>query len=252
MRFASILAVAAGLFGTSQAHMAMESPAPINYKTNPYASNIDYSYTTPLGTYPCKGQLANLNSKAGTPVATWTAGSQQTIKIAGSAVHNGGSCQFSLSYDNGATFRVIKSIIGKCPLTPSYSVTIPSDAPNAQSVIFAWSWFNRTGNREMYMNCAVVTITGGSGVAPPPTTGGNTGSIGAGGNGASCGAGCTCSCPAGATPANSPSGGGSSSGVGFSSRPLIYIANVPQANGVVTIEGTDVNFPNPGPDVDRN
>ena len=74
----------------------------------------------------------------------------------------GGSCQISLSYDNGANFRVIHSIIGGCPLTPSYSFTVPKDAPNGNKVLLAWTWFNEVGNREMYMNCAVVDIVGGS------------------------------------------------------------------------------------------
>lgn len=45
--------------------------------------------------------------------------------------------------------------------------SIPSEAPNGDA-IFAWSWFNKLGNREMYQNCAVVTITnGGSGLSAP-------------------------------------------------------------------------------------
>lgn len=34
------------------------------------------------------------------------------MSLQGTAIHNGGSCQISLSYDNGKTFRVIKSFIG--------------------------------------------------------------------------------------------------------------------------------------------
>ena len=52
----------------------------------------------------------------------------------------------SLSYDGGRTFRVIKSMIGGCPITRSY---------------IAWTWFNLIGDREMYMNCAAVSIQGG-------------------------------------------------------------------------------------------
>ncbi|KAK4200087.1 hypothetical protein QBC40DRAFT_226570 [Triangularia verruculosa] len=29
--------------------------------------------------------------------------------------------------------------------------------------VFAWTWFNKIGNREMYMNCAPINITGGTG-----------------------------------------------------------------------------------------
>ena len=81
----------------------------------------------------------------------------------GEAPHNGGSCQLSLSYDDGASFKVIKSMIGNCPIQTEYSFTIPSTAPAAKNVLFAWTWFNYSGNREMYMNCARVDITGTSG-----------------------------------------------------------------------------------------
>jgi len=291
MRLTAILAVAAGLFGTSNAHMAMDSPAPINHKANQFSNNIDYSYTTPQNAspFPCKGQLSNLAGKAGTPVATWATGSSQTIRISGGAPHNGGSCQFSLSYDQGKTFRVIKSIIGKCPLSPSYSVTIPRDAPSGQSVLFAWTWFNRTGNREMYMNCAVVTISGGAGRASLKQQGGSCGkrytvvsgdfcwkiatdngltldgllaaNPGLNCNNLSVGS-SVClaggSAPANNPPANNPpannpppvSGGGG--GASWNSRPLIFVANIAAAGGVTTPEGTDFNFPQPGPDVERN
>jgi len=66
------------------------------------------------------------------------------------APHGGGSCQFSLSYDNGVTFKVIHSIEGGCPLDAvmnKYSVKIPESAPAAERALFAWTWFNRIGNR---------------------------------------------------------------------------------------------------------
>ncbi|TKA36249.1 hypothetical protein B0A49_13667, partial [Cryomyces minteri] len=93
---------------------------------------------------------------------TWNAGSTYNMTLAGSANHLGGSCQLSLSYDNGATFRVIKSMIGGCPLTSTYDFTIPSFAPSG-TALFAWTWQNFEGNREFYMNCAEVAI-----VASPP------------------------------------------------------------------------------------
>ncbi|KAL1964506.1 hypothetical protein VTN77DRAFT_6932 [Rasamsonia byssochlamydoides] len=86
------------------------------------------------------------------------------MTLAGSATHGGGSCQLSLSYDNGATFHVIQSMEGGCPLTTTYNFTVPRDAANGHA-LFAWTWFNLIGNREMYMNCADVVISGGSGTA---------------------------------------------------------------------------------------
>lgn len=76
--------------------------------------------------------------------------------------------QASISYDNGATFKVIKSFIGNAPRNTggngvdpnqTYDFTIPADAAPGDA-IFSWSWFNEVGNREMYQNCAVITITG--------------------------------------------------------------------------------------------
>ncbi|KAK4907334.1 hypothetical protein LTR66_017650, partial [Elasticomyces elasticus] len=82
------------------------------------------------------------------------------MTLGGSVTHGGGSCQLSLSYDNGKSFHVITSIIGGCPLKDTWNFTIPANSPSADSALFAWSWFNLEGNREMYMNCARVQITG--------------------------------------------------------------------------------------------
>ena len=79
------------------------------------------------------------------------------MTLAGSAMHGGGSCQLSLSYDNGATFQVIQSMIGGCPLTTKYDFTIPSDAPIGTALL-AWTWQDQIGNREFYMNCAEVNV----------------------------------------------------------------------------------------------
>lgn len=80
---------------------------------------------------------------------------------------DGGSCQISLSYDKGKTFKVIHSYIG-CPKpnTP-LSFQIPADAPKGPA-IFSWSWINRIGNREFYHKCAAITITGGGGKSSIP------------------------------------------------------------------------------------
>ncbi|KKA27470.1 hypothetical protein TD95_001983 [Thielaviopsis punctulata] len=153
---------------TVSAHMAMTYPPPLRSKENPFSgSDIDYSITSPLSAsgsdFPCKGTLNLLGTKAASSVATWSAGSTHNMTIAGGANHGGGSCQASLSYDNGKTFTVIHSYIGNCPTagTSSYDFTVPSDA-KAGEALFAWTWFNKIGNREMYMNCAVVTIDGAS------------------------------------------------------------------------------------------
>jgi hypothetical protein len=160
----SVLVTGTLLAFASQAlgHMEMSWPYPLHSKYNPANSYtiIDYSMTSPLlkdgSNFPCKGYQ---NDRPFVPVATYSAGSTYNMTIAGSAVHGGGSCQLSLSYDNGATFRVIKSMIGGCPLTSTYDFTIPSYAPDGNA-LFAWTWQNEQGNREYYMNCATVSIEG--------------------------------------------------------------------------------------------
>lgn len=146
-------------------HMQMKTPYPLHSQFNPSPPGpVDYDMRAPLApdgsNYPCKGYNKDLN---GVPsVVTYTAGQSYKITMEGSASHLGGSCQISLSYDSGATWKVIHSMIGGCPLKESYDFTVPKDAPNGKGVLLAWTWFNKVGNREMYMNCAVVDIVGGS------------------------------------------------------------------------------------------
>ncbi|KAG0643816.1 hypothetical protein HOY80DRAFT_943804 [Tuber brumale] len=152
-------------------HMQMISPFALNQQQNPNAKSgaIDYNYAAPLdksgSDYPCKGHLSALGGAAGASVATWQAGSTQSFTVKGGASHMGGSCQASLSEDNGKTFRVMKSYIGGCPVPDkAFTFTLPREAKSGPAV-FAWTWFNNQGNREMYMNCASVTIAnGGSGM----------------------------------------------------------------------------------------
>ncbi|GAA6044256.1 hypothetical protein JCM8097_002096 [Rhodosporidiobolus ruineniae] len=154
--------------GLVNAHMELHYPPPINSKYDPQTleSNKDYSMTSPLAAdgsnYPCKGYNTASAYSSLSPVATLTAGSNLEIELAGTATHGGGSCQFSVSYDQGKTFAVIHSVIGGCPLSSNYSVPIPSDLPSAKSATFAWTWQNKVGNREEYMNCAIVDIAGSS------------------------------------------------------------------------------------------
>lgn len=63
------------------------------------------------------------------------------------AAHNGGSCQVSISYDFGKTFKTLKSFIGNCPrgavenqLTTNnqtFEFWVPQETPGG-SVLFAW------------------------------------------------------------------------------------------------------------------
>ncbi|KAK3328163.1 hypothetical protein B0T19DRAFT_400950 [Cercophora scortea] len=154
------------------AHMLLSSPPALRYKDNPYAgSNTDYSLTSPLhpdgSDFPCKGSLTLLGTPQAQSVASWTAGQSYSMTISGGAPHGGGSCQASISIDSGKTFRVIHSYIGGCPLAEgeesSFGFKVPGDVPAMKGAVFAWTWFNKLGNREMYMNCAVVDIVGSGG-----------------------------------------------------------------------------------------
>ncbi len=209
----ALFATTATFMGTlSSAHMQMSWPPPFRSKYNPYTTDIDYNMNSPLDAngdnYPCKGYQSLLGTPQGASVVTWKAGQTYNMTIVGGATHGGGSCQASLSYDHGASWTVIHSYIGSCPLMSNWSFTLPNDTP-AGDALFAWSWFNKIGNREMYMNCAHVTIGAGSG--------GSTSRRGAG----------------------DP----------FGSRPAIFVANV--NDGCGTAENCDLEFPDPGPDVDN-
>jgi hypothetical protein len=146
-------------------HVQMTWPAPLRSKYNPSTPNnlIDYSIASPLSAsgsnFPCKGYQ---NDPDQLPAAHYTAGSTYNVTLAGEATHGGGSCQLSLSYDKGQTFRVIKSMIGGCPKTLTYDFTVPSYAPSGEA-LFAWTWQNKIGNREFYMDCAVVQIDSAEG-----------------------------------------------------------------------------------------
>lgn len=150
----------------AQAHMELEIPPPWDSPDAANAADRNYNIKSPLQSdgsdFPCQG----LNNASDTPKSTTTYQAGQTYKttIEGYAAHNGGSCQLSLSYDEGKTWKVIKSIIGGCPTqgSASYDFTIPTTAPSG-TALFAWTWINHTGNREFYMNCAVVDIEGQSG-----------------------------------------------------------------------------------------
>ncbi|KAL7276819.1 hypothetical protein RUND412_000160 [Rhizina undulata] len=120
--------------------------------------------------FPCQG-VAPEGS-----VANYEPGGTQTLQLQGSAVHSGGSGQMSITYDgtpsSSTKFRVMTSWEGGHPmrvdgnLTPDAShmldpiqFKVPAGLPAGKAIV-AWTWFNKSGNREMYMKCATVTIGG--------------------------------------------------------------------------------------------
>ncbi|TVY23306.1 hypothetical protein LHYA1_G007209 [Lachnellula hyalina] len=213
MQYTTILAALALGSTTAMAHMEMSFPPPLKSKFNSHAKNADYSMTAPLSgvaQFPCKGYQTAMSDTTGegASVVTWAPGAKANFTVVGGATHSGGSCQAALSYDVGKTFTVIHSYIGNCPTSSgqNFDFTIPSDAKTG-SALFAWTWYNKVGNREIYMNCASVTI----GAASAKRT-------------------------------------ISERDTAFSSRPGLFVANV-DPNGCHSVEGTDLAFPDPGPDL---
>ncbi|POS75488.1 hypothetical protein DHEL01_v206116 [Diaporthe helianthi] len=176
MYFSKSFAVAAAcsLASIAEAHVWMATPV---RATSPAATN------GPLegdgSNYPC--QLKSGETLAGESTSM-ELGSQQPLNFIGQSVHGGGSCQISITYDANPTkdsvWKTVTSIEGGCPaqnaegnlgddtsataLVPyDYNFTLPDNIPSGKAVL-AWTWFNKIGNREMYMNCALVELTGSS------------------------------------------------------------------------------------------
>ncbi|KAJ9053782.1 hypothetical protein DSO57_1020890 [Entomophthora muscae] len=156
----------ASLITNGQAHILMKNPPSDKYKgrNDIPESQKDYSLTTPMS----PDRIGNICGSVEKIVSSgsYAAGSTVNVELEGSAVHDGGHCQFGFSYDR-STFAVTHKVFGNCVSgSKSYSVPIPSSAPSGP-VTFFWSWFNRSGNREMYTNCGQITITGGTGSSIP-------------------------------------------------------------------------------------
>lgn len=161
-------------------HARIRQPTPLGYDTTPQLTGN--AYNAPLAydgsDFPCKGLIGKVDM---TPTAKWQAGGKGMFEIQPNddpnggegqmAAHSGGSCQMSLSYDEGSTFKVVHSYIGGCPRdvpmnsniggkNQTFTFDIPENA-KAGRAIAAWTWIAKTGNRgEYYMNCASVEIEG--------------------------------------------------------------------------------------------
>ena len=166
MTKSTIFAAALAMASTASAHMTMAKPVPFGSPNN---SPLDPSGSD----FPCKAGPGG--SYAVSSMNEWTVGSDVTLTFApGTATHGGGSCQVSVTKDKEPTaqsvWKVIHSIEGGCPTSDSgnggavasFPITVPSELPEGQ-LTMAWTWFNKVGNREMYMNCAPIKVSGGSG-----------------------------------------------------------------------------------------
>ncbi|KAG6017474.1 hypothetical protein E4U43_001074 [Claviceps pusilla] len=156
--------------------MVLRNPAPFNKERLAYAP-LD---GTSGSDFPCKFNDA-YGPSPGDASNVYAQGSTQKLEFTGQATHGGGSCQVSLTTDlkptKSSSWKVIKSIQGGCVAknTPgnmgndpnakdpfTYDFTIPKDLASGNYTL-AWTWFNRVGNREMYMNCAPISVTGSGG-----------------------------------------------------------------------------------------
>ncbi|KFY30335.1 hypothetical protein V493_01983 [Pseudogymnoascus sp. VKM F-4281 (FW-2241)] len=173
MHFTSSIVATLGMASYASAHIKMTSPKPFG------ASSLTNSPLLADGSdFPCKQSGGTYDAEGASN--SMALGSTQPLNFVGSAVHGGGSCQISVTYDEKPTknsvWKVIHSIEGGCPArgvegnldggpdTPvpdDYSFSIPDSLPTDKAVL-AWTWFNKVGNREMYMNCAPIDITGGN------------------------------------------------------------------------------------------
>jgi hypothetical protein len=158
--------------------MKLSNPPPFGAENNPHRTDpadtrLTYNYNCcgRKTEFPCGGYLKLLGTPQGRAVASWDAGSKQTFNLTGTGNHYGGSCQVGFSVDKGKTFQVVKSYEGNCPhrtggmqeAGQNFDFTVPADMP-AGDAVFAWTWVNREA--EFYMNCAAVSIKGGSAAAP--------------------------------------------------------------------------------------
>ncbi|KAL7266110.1 hypothetical protein RUND412_011357 [Rhizina undulata] len=176
MKFTTLFTTAATLIPAISAHLIMYTPQQWFVPTVTGATvELSDGQQNPLladgSNYPCHG-VAPEGS-----VATYEPGSFQTLQLQGTAVHGGGSGQMSITYDTTPTkdsiFRVMTSWEGDMPgnyagnispadasyLLPPLQFKVPAGLPAGTAVV-AWTWFNKIGNREMYMQCATVTISG--------------------------------------------------------------------------------------------
>jgi hypothetical protein len=153
----------------AEAHLKVMEPEPYGKDTlnnSPLAADgSDFPCKLRPGAFEISGE------------ATYRIGDDQVLKLKGSITHGGGSCQISLTEDRVPTkdseWKVIKSFEGGCPANVDGQLAGGADSDNSLHLDFripegiapgqytlAWTWFNRIGNREMYMNCAPITVIG--------------------------------------------------------------------------------------------
>ncbi|CAG8723694.1 9586_t:CDS:1, partial [Funneliformis caledonium] len=184
MKFSSaLIAIFATFVSTVSSHTTISFPPPRGHPLNENAAVKDFQcISAPLNggsgcapkKFPCGGYPKDKKI-----VTTFNAGEVFEVKFFNQnfpelkdedkqkdqARHNGGICEFALSYDGGESYTVIATYKKTCPdiFFDGWKVKIPENAPScddAGNCIFSWSWVNALGNREFYQNCADIKIVG--------------------------------------------------------------------------------------------
>jgi hypothetical protein len=138
----AVLAVA--LCGLANAHMKMAFPVPFD------VANLDTSPLQASGSdYPCKHSSYKITAMNKIPVDE-----PVLLDFNGTAVHEGGTCQLSISMDKepdvDSVFKVIQVFEGGCPTAQGdggLTFNIPKEFPSTERATLAWTWFNKIGNR---------------------------------------------------------------------------------------------------------
>lgn len=129
----------------AEAHMIMRHPVPYNLDIDPKVQVDPLSESNP---FPCQNRAT---------VQTRTeidAGAATLVQFTGGAQHGGGSCQFSISYDDpshggwntSAKFKTVYTIIGGCPAVFSdESRNLPPAQPDQDGRANTAECFNDSG-----------------------------------------------------------------------------------------------------------
>lgn len=154
---------ALALLGLANAHMRISSPVPFNL------ANGDNSPLAKDGSnFPCKSGITGPHAYDMTAMNKIPVNEPVLLEFKGEARHGGGVCQLSISLDKepnpDSTFKVIQTFYGDCPVATGGGLTfnIPKEFPNVERATLAWTWLNHIGNREFYMECMPIQVTGGS------------------------------------------------------------------------------------------
>ncbi|KAK4547382.1 hypothetical protein LTR36_001038 [Oleoguttula mirabilis] len=156
-------------FGIGNGHLILSSPVPFGLDSLNNSPLVDAKPGSSGADYPCKLRTGVYDITA---MNNMVVGQSMELSFTGSASHGGGTCQLAITTDlepaANTTFKLIQTFEGGCPIqadgndgTHPFTFDLPTGTPNGR-LTFAWMWYNRVGNREIYMNCAPLDVTGGS------------------------------------------------------------------------------------------